>query len=113
MMNYLGSVSAGEKYYYTLKSNGLVINPTNGQTLSAGRRPYQPGSDTVSAAIGAAFTDTGHRLEFLDPATALPSALGIDAKVPKAEQVEAEKFVEFVVLSTQGQQIMQSGDPER
>ena len=49
-------------------------------------------------------------MRFLDPVTALPSAIGIDAKAPKAEQLEAEKFVEFV-MSTQGQKIMQSGDP--
>jgi iron(III) transport system substrate-binding protein len=32
VMNYLGGVSAGEKYFTTLKGNGLVINPTNGPT---------------------------------------------------------------------------------
>jgi iron(III) transport system substrate-binding protein len=40
----------------------------------------------------------------------LPSAIGIDAKAPKAEQLEAEKFVKFV-LSKKGQEVMQSGDP--
>ena len=42
--------------------------------------------------------------------TLLPSAIGIDAKAPAAEQAEAEKFVEFV-LSPAGQKVMQTGDP--
>ena len=63
-----------------------------------------------SAGIGAGLKDPNIKVKFLPPVTTLPSAIGIDAKAPKAEQVEAEKFVEFV-LSTQGQQLMQSGDP--
>ena len=35
VMNYLGGVPAGEKYFTSLKSNGLVIHPTNGPTLQA------------------------------------------------------------------------------
>ncbi len=35
VMNYLGGVPAGEQYFNTLKSNGLVIHPTNGPTLQA------------------------------------------------------------------------------
>jgi iron(III) transport system substrate-binding protein len=71
--NYLGGASAGEKYFETLKSNGLVIHPTN-------------------------------------PATLLPSAIGIDAKASPQVQAEAEKFAAFV-LSPAGQKVMQTGDP--
>jgi iron(III) transport system substrate-binding protein len=111
VMNYLGGVSAGEKYFTTLKSNGLVIHPTNGPTLQA----LTSGQINLalvqsSAAIGATFTDKNIGIEYLDPATLLPSALGIDAKAPAAEQAEAEKFIEYV-LSPAGQQVMQSGDP--
>src|SRR5580693_3663163 len=35
MMNSMGGVSAGEAYFSRLKSNGLVIHPTNGPTLQA------------------------------------------------------------------------------
>ena len=35
MMSYLGGVSQGEKFFTSLKTNGLVINPTNGPTLQA------------------------------------------------------------------------------
>jgi len=109
--NYLGGVSAGEKYFETLKSNGLVIHPTNGPTLQA----LTSGQINLalvqsSAAIGATFTDKNIGIEYLNPATLLPSAIGIDAKAPAAEQAEAEKFAEFV-LSTAGQQVMQTGDP--
>ena len=63
-----------------------------------------------SAAIGATFTDKNIGIEYLSPATLLPSAIGIDAKASPQVQAEAEKFVEFV-LSPAGQQVMQSGDP--
>jgi iron(III) transport system substrate-binding protein len=111
VMNYLGGVSAGEKYFSTLKSNGLVIHPTNGPTLQA----LTSGQINLalvqsSAAIGATFTDKNIGISYLDPATLLPSALGIDAKAPAAEQAEAEKFISFV-LSPAGQKVMQSGDP--
>jgi len=111
VMNYLGGVSAGEKYFSTLKSNGLVIHPTNGPTLQA----LTSGQINLalvqsSAAIGATFTDKNIGIEYLSPATLLPSAIGIDAKASPAEQAEAEKFIEYV-LSAAGQQVMQSGDP--
>jgi iron(III) transport system substrate-binding protein len=109
--NYLGGASAGEKYFETLKSNGLVIHPTNGPTLQA----LTSGQINLalvqsSAAIGATFTDKNIGIEYLNPATLLPSAIGIDARAPAAEQAEAEKFVEYV-LSSAGQHVMQTGDP--
>jgi iron(III) transport system substrate-binding protein len=111
VMNYLGGVPAGEKFFSTLKSNGLVIHPTNGPTLQA----LTSGQINLalvqsSAAIGATFTDKNIGIKYLSPATLLPSAIGIDAKAPAAEQAEAEKFIEFV-LSPAGQQVMQTGDP--
>jgi iron(III) transport system substrate-binding protein len=111
MMNYLGGVSAGETYFSKLKANGLVIHPTNGPTLQA----LTSGQINLalvqsSAAIGAALGDKNIGIAYLHPVTLLPSAIGIDAKAPKAEQAEAEKFIEFV-LSPAGQKVMQSGDP--
>jgi iron(III) transport system substrate-binding protein len=112
MMNYLGGVAKGEKFYEALNNNGLQINLTNGNTLEA----LEAGIIKLaliqsSAGIGAGLKTHGAiKVKFLDPVTALPSALGIDSKAPKAEQLEAEKFIEFV-LSAQGQTIMQSGDP--
>ena len=35
MMNYLGGMNNGESYFTKLKSNGLIIHPTNGPTLQA------------------------------------------------------------------------------
>jgi iron(III) transport system substrate-binding protein len=112
MMAHLGSVAAGERYYEELASNGLHVYLTNGDTLAA----LEAGIIKLaliqsSAGIGAGIKTHGAiRVKFLDPVTALPSAIGIDSKAPKAEQLEAEKFVQFV-LSPQGQAIMQSGDP--
>ena len=111
MMNYLGGVNQGEQFYTNLNSNGLHVYLTNGDTLAA----LEAGIIKLaliqsSAGIGAGLKDPSIKVKFLSPVTTLPSALGIDAKAPKAEQLEAEKFIEFV-LSTQGQQLMQSGDP--
>jgi iron(III) transport system substrate-binding protein len=111
VMNYLGGVSKGEQYFQTLKSNGLVINPTNGPTLQAltsGR--INLALVQSSAAIGAQLSDKNIGLEYLNPATLLPSAIGIDAHAPAQEQKEAEEFVNFV-MSAAGQQVMQTGDP--
>jgi iron(III) transport system substrate-binding protein len=111
MMNYLGGVSAGETYFAKLKSNGLVIHPTNGPTLQA----LTSGQINLalvqsSAAIGAALGAKNIGIAYLNPVTLLPSAIGIDAKAPAAEQAEAKQFIGFV-LSPAGQKVMQSGDP--
>lgn len=111
VMNYLGGVSAGEKFFSTLKSNGLVIHPTNGPTLqSLTSGQINLALVQSSAAIGATFTDKNIGLQYLDPATLLPSQIGIDAAASPQVQAEAKQFVEFV-LSAAGQKVMQSGDP--
>jgi iron(III) transport system substrate-binding protein len=111
VMNYLGGVSAGESYFSKLKANGLVIHPTNGDTLQAlTSGQIDVGLIQSSAATGAAIGDKNIGVAYLNPMTLLPSAIGIDAKAPAAEQAEAKQFVEFV-LSAAGQQVMQSGDP--
>lgn len=110
-MNYLGSIAKGKQYFAKLKANGLVVNSTNGPTLQAlTNGQIKLALVQSSAGIGAALGDHALRVKYLDPATLLPSCIGIDAKAPRAEQLEAEKFIEFV-LSKRGQKVMQSGDP--
>jgi iron(III) transport system substrate-binding protein len=111
MMNQLGGISQGRQYFTRLKANGLIIHPTNGPTLQA----LTSGQINValvqsSAAIGARLSDKKLGVEYLDPATLLPSAIGIDARAPAAERREAEQFITFV-LSARGQKVMQTGDP--
>jgi iron(III) transport system substrate-binding protein len=111
MMNYLGGISKGKAFFSDLKANGLVVNQTNGPTLQAlTEGQIKLALVQSSAGIGAALGDKSLKVKYLSPATLLPSCLGIDAKAPKAEQQEAEKFIEFV-LSKAGQKVMQSGDP--
>lgn len=111
MMNYLGGVAKGKQYFAKLKANGLVVNPTNGPTLQAlTNGQIKLALVQSSAGTGAALGDKSLRVKYLSPATLLPGCIGIDAKAPKAEQQEAERFVEFV-LSSAGQKAMQSGDP--
>jgi iron(III) transport system substrate-binding protein len=111
IMNYLGGVSKGEQFFQTLKANGLIVNPTNGPTLQAlTSGQIKLALVQSSAGIGAALGDASLRVKYLNPVTLLPSAIGIDAKAPAAEQAEAKRFEEFV-LSTQGQHVMQTGDP--
>jgi iron(III) transport system substrate-binding protein len=114
MMNYLGGVNQGETFYTKLKSNGLIIHPTNGPTLQAlTSGQIKLALVQSSAGIGATFgpgSDPKLTVKYLNPVTLLPSAIGIDAKAPAAERAEAEKFIEFV-LSPAGQKVMQTGDP--
>jgi iron(III) transport system substrate-binding protein len=111
MMNYLGGVSQGEHFFEQLKSNGLIIHPTNGPTLQAlTRGQIKLALVQSSAGIGAELGDHKLVVKYLDPVTLLPSAIGIDAKAPAAERKEAEKFIEYV-LSPAGQKVMQTGDP--
>jgi iron(III) transport system substrate-binding protein len=111
MMNYLGGVSQGESYFTKLKANGLVIHPTNGQTLQAlTSGQVKLALVQSSAGIGAVIGDKNLTVKYLNPVTLLPSAIGIDAKAPAAEQAEAKQFINFV-LSPAGQKVMQSGDP--
>jgi iron(III) transport system substrate-binding protein len=111
MMNYLGGQSAGQNYFTKLKANGLVIHPTNGPTLQAlTSGQIKLALVQSSAGIGAALGDKKLVVKYLPPVTLLPSAIGIDAHAPAAEQAEARKFIAFV-LSPAGQKVMQSGDP--
>jgi iron(III) transport system substrate-binding protein len=112
LMNAMGGVSQGEDFLTKLQSNGLDVHETNGDTLQA----LEVGQVSIamiqsSAEIGAVLKGNSNlKVIYPDPVTALPSAIGIDAKAPANEIAEAKKFVEFV-LSQQGQQVMQSGDP--
>jgi iron(III) transport system substrate-binding protein len=111
MMNYLGSMPAGEHFFEQLKSNGLIVHPTNGPTLQAlTSGQIKLALVQSSAGIGAALGDKSLTVKYLPPVTLLPSAIGIDAKAPKAEQREAERFISYV-LSPAGQHVMQTGDP--
>jgi iron(III) transport system substrate-binding protein len=114
MMNYLGGVNQGETFYSKLKSNGLIIHPTNGPTLQAlTSGQIKLALVQSSAGIGASFgpgSDPKLAVRYLNPVTILPSAIGIDAKASATEQKEAEQFIEFV-LSPAGQHVMQTGDP--
>jgi iron(III) transport system substrate-binding protein len=111
MMNYLGGVNAGEGYFTKLKANGLIIHPTNGPTLQAlTSGQIKLALVQSSAGTGAALGDKNLAVKYLNPATLLPGAIGIDAKASPAVQAEAKQFIEWV-LSPAGQQVMQSGDP--
>lgn len=115
MMQHLGGhdgVKAGERYFTELHDNGLVVhttNPTTLQALTSGK--IKLALVQSSAAAGAARTDHDLAVKYLPPVTLLPSAIGIDARAPKAERAEAERFASFV-LSPQGQQVMQSATPD-
>ena len=111
MMSYLGGVNQGEKFFTSLKDNGLVVNPTNGPTLQAlTSGQIKLALVQSSAGIGAKLGDASLQVKYLNPVTLLPSAIGIDSKASPAVQAEAEQFVDFV-LSKQGQHVMQTGDP--
>ncbi len=111
LFNYLGGVSQGEAFLEKLKANGLKVNQTNGDTLHA----LEGGQIRIaliqsSAGIGAEAKDPSLKTAFINPATPIPSVIGIDARTSPQAIAEAEQFAAFV-LSAQGQSVMQSGDP--
>ena len=111
LMNALGGITKGKQYFTSLKSNGLVINPTNGPTLQAlTSGQIKLALVQSSAGIGAEHTDPTLTVKYLDPVTSLSSNIGIDAKATKTEIAEAKRFAEFV-LSKKGQAVMKTGDP--
>ncbi len=111
-----GGVSAGEAYFSKLKSNGLHVYPTNGDTLHAletGQIDY--GLIQSSAATGETIKvkpTSGYapKIVYLPKSTLLPGVIGIAKGAPAAVQAEAKMFVDFV-LSPTGQAVMQGGDP--
>lgn len=120
LMNQLGGqsngVAAGEDYLTKLKSNGLHVFPTNGDTLHAletGQITYaliQSSAAAGEIAKVPASATFAPKVAYLPKATLLPGVIGIDKAAPAAVQAEAKKFVEFV-LSPAGQAAMQAGDP--
>ena len=111
MFSQLGGTSQGEAFYSSLKSNGLHIFQTNGDTLHA----LQTGQIKLaliqsSAGLAAGTKDHNIKTAYLPKVTSLPSVIGIDAKASAQEQAEGERFASFV-LSAQGQHVMLTGDP--
>lgn len=120
LMNQLGGtgggVAAGEAYLTKLKSNGLKVFPTNGDTLHAletGQIDY--GLIQSSAATGEVLkvkptADFQPKVVYLPKSTLLPSIIGIDKGASAVQQAEAKKFIDYVV-SPEGQAVMLTGDP--
>jgi len=114
----LAAVNDGENFYLKLKKNGLQVHPTNGPTLGA--MESNPATlDMATIQSSACYGDINAKptpywptgaVKYLDYSVALPSNLGIDAKLSPALQKDAEKFVAYV-LTTTGQHAMQHGDP--
>ncbi|MGO9455667.1 MAG: ABC transporter substrate-binding protein [Acidimicrobiales bacterium] len=102
-------VAKGEKYFTRLKANGLVVHPSTGQTVQA----VTSGKTELallqsSVAVGAQHLDPKLAVSYLPSVTILPSTVAVDAKAPKKERTEAEKFIDYV-LSQPGQNAMQAG----
>ena len=111
IMNQLGGVSQGEKFFSQMAANGLHIFPTNKVTLTALLQgQIKLAVVQNSAGIGFEYKYPQLKVAYPTKVTDLPSVIGIDAKVSKAEQTEAEKFANFV-YSPAGQKVMLSGDP--
>jgi len=111
IMNQLGGVSQGEQFFTKLAANGLHVFSTNKVTLTALLQgQIKLAIVQNSAGIGFEYKYPQLKVAYPTSVTDLPSVIGIDAKVSKTEQAEAEKFANFV-YSPQGQQVMLSGDP--
>ena len=112
------AIKKGEAFYLALKKNGLQVHNTNGPTLGA--MESNPATlDMATIQSSACYGDihaqpkplwaTG-KVKYLDYSVALPSNIGVDAKLSPALRADAEKFVAYVT-SAKGQLAMQHGDP--
>ena len=108
------AVADGKKFFGNLAKNGLLVSSTNGPTLGA----MEQGSISMaivqsSACYGDELNGTfpAIRVKYLNYSIALPSAIGIDAKQPVIVRDDAKKFVAWV-MSSAGQKVMQTGDPQ-
>ncbi len=111
IMQQLGGVTQGEQFFKQLAANGLHVFTTNKVTLtSLLQGQIKLAIVQNSAGIGFEYKYPQLRVAYPTSVTDLPSVIGIDAKVSKTEQAEAEKFANFV-YSPQGQQVMLTGDP--
>lgn len=111
LMNQEGSVSKGEALLSKMAANGLHVYATNKVTLTALLQgQIKLAIVQNSAGIGFEYQYPQLRLDYPKYVTDLPSVIGIDDKVSKSEQAEAERFADFV-YSKQGQQVMLTGDP--
>lgn len=111
IMSQLGGVSQGEQFFKSLAANGVHIYSTNKVTLTALLQgQIKLAIVQNSAGIGFEYKYPQLKVAYPKYVTDLPSVIGIDAKVSKAEQKEAEQFANFV-YSPRGQQVMLSGDP--
>ncbi|MDQ6754341.1 MAG: extracellular solute-binding protein [Actinomycetota bacterium] len=116
VMQDLGGVDQGKKVFSDLKSNGMKIFPTNGDTLHAletGQIQY--GLIQSSAALAEILKvkpTATFQPKVVYPATStlLPGVFGIDKKAPATAQTQAKKFADFL-LSSAGQKAMKQGDP--
>ncbi len=110
IMNQLGGVSQGEQFFKSMAANGLHVFPTNKVTLNALLQgQIKLAIVQNSAGIGFEYKYPQLKVAYPTSVTDLPSVIGIDSKVSKAEQAEAEQFANFV-YSPAGQQVMLTGD---
>lgn len=111
IMHQLGGVSQGEQFFKAMAANGVHIYSTNKVTLTALLQgQIKLAIVQNSAGIGFEYKYPQLKVAYPSYVTDLPSVIGIDSKVSKAEQAEAEQFANFV-YSPAGQQVMLSGDP--
>src|ERR1700722_15034461 len=108
------AVADGKKFFSDLAKGGMLVSSTNGPTLGA----MEQGSINMaivqsSACYGDELNGSfpAIRVKYLNYSIALPSAIGIDGKQPAIVRDDAKKFVDWV-MSSAGQKVMQTGDPQ-
>jgi iron(III) transport system substrate-binding protein len=108
------AITKGEAFYKAIaaKRGGLVVNATNGSTINA-MKNHAIGMATVQGSACysrtlSSFTTLAEK--YLDASIVLPSAIGVDSKMPATVRSDALKFAAWV-LTPAGQTAMKNGDP--
>ncbi|MDE3029053.1 MAG: extracellular solute-binding protein, partial [Paracoccaceae bacterium] len=111
MMQWQGGVKKGEAWFTNLKAHGLHVFDTNDNTLRAlGFGQINAAIVQDSAGIGMKAQGKPFEVIYPTPVSLLPRAIAISAKASPEVQKEAEQFIQFL-LSTEGQKIALTGDP--
>jgi iron(III) transport system substrate-binding protein len=106
-----GGAAQMEAYTSNLVKNGAKIYTSPDDELNAIKQGVIDVAFAQSSyGIGVGETQPTMKMTYPQSVTPMPSQIGIDGKASPAVQAEAKQFAQFV-LSAQGQQAMQAGDP--
>jgi iron(III) transport system substrate-binding protein len=101
VMSQLGGVSKGEKYFSSLKANGLSVVTTNDEGLQdVLDHAAKLALVQSNAAVGATIKNPTLRVAYLPKVTEMGTDIAVNAKASPKMKQEAKAFVKFILSAT-------------